>query len=270
MKKVMFTKHLKGLDLRQIIAGLKDVGLDGADLCTRPDYPINPENCDTAMSAAAEQFADAGLTIEICTTPGDFNDPHIDYAEKLFSACAEAGVPRLKLGYWHFETDYWRTLDDCRAKLDGFQELAAKYGVKVLVHNHSGSSMGVNASAAMRIVEGFDPRHVGVFADPGHLSLCGEPIPMALDICWKHLECLALKDLVWHTNLPDMRARRSARIVPFGLGYVEWETLVTILKERNFDGVLSFHCEYGGYPPDCVLDQCRVDKLLFEELMAEA
>ena len=42
--------------------------------------------------------------------------------------------------------------------------------------------MGLNSSAVMNLVEGFDPQHVGVFADPGHLSIVGEPIDMALDI----------------------------------------------------------------------------------------
>ena len=43
-------------------------------------------------------------------------------------------------------------------------------------------SMGLNSSSVMNLVKGFDPKHVGVFSDPGHLSICGEPIEMALNI----------------------------------------------------------------------------------------
>jgi hypothetical protein len=39
---IMFTKHLEGWDLPQIIAGLKSAGVQGADLCVRPGYPVTP------------------------------------------------------------------------------------------------------------------------------------------------------------------------------------------------------------------------------------
>ena len=270
MKNVMFTKHLEGYDLQQIIDGLKHVGLDGADLCTRPGYPVNPENCETAMPEAARRFADEGMSIEMCTTPGDFTDPEVDYAERLFAACAAAGVPNIKLGYWRLtEPGYWRLLDECRAKLDGFGKLAEKHGVRVCVHNHSGSSMGLNASAVMRLVEGRDPKHVGVFADCGHLSVVGEPIAMAIDICWDYIAAFALKDLVWEKPVGKIDGTRRLRVVPFGYGNVEWGVLAAELTRRGFDGPVSFHCEYSGYPPECVLGQCYVDKAFFTKLLEQ-
>ena len=269
MKKVMFTKHLEGYDLNQIIQGLKHVGLDGADLCTRPGFPVNPENCATAMPAAARQFADNGLSIEICTTPGDFSDPSIDYAEKLFAACAEAGVPRMKLGYWHYHDDYQKELADCRAKMAGFAKLAEKHGVKAMVHNHSGKSMGLNASAATKVLEGLDPANVGIFADAGHLSMVGEPLSMAMDISGEYLEAWALKDLAWHREPGKVDGTRRLKVVPFGYGCTEWGELVAAWKASGWDGTVSYHCEYGGYPPEAVLGQCYVDKLLIEELMSE-
>ena len=48
----------------------------------------------------------------------------------------------------------------------------------------------------MNLVKGFDPQHIGIFTDPGHLSLCGEPIDMALNIVQEYLAILAFKDLV--------------------------------------------------------------------------
>ena len=72
---IMFTKHLEGLDVPGIITALQSVGVQGADLCVRDGYPVNPDNIDTALSAAVQQFADAGLTIPLVTAPGDFNRP---------------------------------------------------------------------------------------------------------------------------------------------------------------------------------------------------
>ena len=102
MKFIMFTKHLEGLGVPGIIKALKSVGVEGADLCVRPGYPVNPENAATALPAAAKQFAEEGLSIPLVTTPGDFIRPDVDYAERLYAACGAAGVKHIKLGYWHW------------------------------------------------------------------------------------------------------------------------------------------------------------------------
>src|SRR5204862_224046 len=137
------------------------------------------------------------LSIPLITTPGDFTEAEVPYAESLFEACAEAGVSLVKLGYWTMDPDgYWPTIDRCRLKLEGFAELAEKTGVKPIVHNHSGATMGLNSCSAMNIVKGFDPRHVGIFTDVGHLSIVGEPYPMAFDIVKEYWAAIAFKDLV--------------------------------------------------------------------------
>ncbi len=44
MQFIMFTKHLEGKDIGGIIEALRSVGVTGADLCVRPDYPVTPPN----------------------------------------------------------------------------------------------------------------------------------------------------------------------------------------------------------------------------------
>ena len=80
----------------------------------------------------------------------------------------QAGVAHVKLGYWHWQPDtpYWTQLDEVRGFMEGFQALSEKYGVKTVIHNHSGASMGLNACAAMNIVKDCDPQYVGVFRRP--------------------------------------------------------------------------------------------------------
>jgi sugar phosphate isomerase/epimerase len=268
MQHVMFTKHLEGYSVEQIIAGIQRVGLHGADLCVRPGYPVNPANCRAELPAAARRFADAGLAIPLVTSPGDFVDASMPYAEDLFAACADAGVPAIKLGYWHWQREpgYWALLDACRRQLDALALLARKHGVKALVHNHSGSTMGLNSCAARALVNGFDPRHVGIFADVGHLALVGEPLPMALDIAWDYIQLFALKDLLWQKDTGNLAAKRGLKVVPFGYGLVEWASFIEVIKKRGYDGALSFHCEYGGYPPESVIDQAAIDVRFFRAL----
>ena len=51
MKYIMFTKHLEGLDIDQVIQTLLSVGVEGADLCVRSGYPVDPDNVPAGVPA---------------------------------------------------------------------------------------------------------------------------------------------------------------------------------------------------------------------------
>jgi len=266
----MFTKHLEGFNLDQIIDGLKRAGVQGADLCVRPGYPVNPENAATALPEAAKRFADEGLSIPLITIPGDFTEPTIDYAESLFEACAQAGVKLVKLGYWYMEDGgYWTTIDRCRERLEGFAKLAEKTGVKPIVHNHSGKTMGLNSSSVMNIVKGFNPATVGVFTDVGHLSLVDEPYEMAFDIVGEYISAIAFKDLVKQKFMVDNKPQWRIDVWPLGMGFGDFPLVMRLLKGLNFDGPISFHCEYSRLPAESVVHQCNIDTRYIQGILDE-
>ena len=95
MKYIMFTKHLEGLDIDQVIQTLLSVGVEGADLCVRSGYPVNPDNVTMALPAAAQSFADHNLSIPLVTTPGDFLNPEADVTVRVYEACQQAGVKKI-------------------------------------------------------------------------------------------------------------------------------------------------------------------------------
>ncbi len=267
---IMFTKHLEGFDLDQIIAALKTGGVQGADLCVRPGYPVNPENAKTALPAAAKRFADEGLCIPLITTPGDFTEADIDYAEPLFEACAEAGVKLVKLGYWYMEEGgYWATIDRCRTRLEGFAKLAEKTGVKPVVHNHSGATMGLNSSSVMNIMKDFDPNLVGVFTDVGHLSIVGEPYAMSLDIVKDYIAAVAFKDLVKQKFMQDGKPVWRIDVWPLGMGFGDFPTVMRLLKDMDFGGPISFHCEYSRLPAESVVHQLAIDTRYIQGVLDE-
>lgn len=264
MKYIMFTKHLEGLDIPAIMKALKTVGVEGADLCVRPNYPVNPGNVDKDLPKVAKTFANEGLCIPLVTTPGDFLSASLDYAEKMYAGCGEAGVGNIKLGYWHWSAKgigYWQMVDNARKELEGLSRLSEKYGPKTCIHTHSGHSMGLNASSLMHLVKGFDPKYVGAFMDTGHLSVCGEPIDMALDIVKEYLSAMAFKDLMRRPG------ERGGSVVPMGEGFVDWKTTLQTLKSLGFDGPVSFHSEYSKMPVDGVIEQARKDVIFINDLL---
>ena len=261
MQYVMFTKHLEGLDLPDIMQALQKAGVKGADLCVRPGYPVTPENAETELPAVASLFQAEGLSIPMITLPTSFTDPAAPEVRQVFAGCAAAGVKFVKVGYWHWSTvePYWDTVARVQKGLEQFGQLSAEYGVATLVHNHSGRSMGLNGSSAMHLVKDFDPAHVALFADPGHLSICGEPPDMALDIMRSHLAVCALKDLKHVPVQRDGRTVLGSQCVRMGHGLVDWVNVLATLKAQDFSGPVSFHAEYVGEPVDSVIDLTRCD-----------
>jgi sugar phosphate isomerase/epimerase len=258
MQYIYFTKTMKTLGVPQMIEALKAMGADGADLCVRDGYAVNPGNAKTELPKAAAAFQRAGLSVPMISLPTGLHNPNDPSAEVLFAACHDAGVPYLKPGYWGFrQGDFQTQLDAARRDLEGWQRLAKRFGVKCCVHTHSGNYLTVNASASLLVVQGSDPAAIGMYLDPGHLALNGEPLTMALTMAGKRLSILAIKDLMWERVGGD--AVRQVRCMPLGEGFVNWREMMRYLVATTFEGPLSFHSEYEGLTDEGILDQARKD-----------
>ena len=197
MAVVMFTKSLKDRTVPQLIDLAHELGLEGYDLCVRPEYPINPDNAAIGLVGAVRALGRAGLSVPMVTGNFDLLFPDDETAEPILGAMDAANVRLLKLGYFKFDPgsqDYWSEVDRIRTAFDGWSRLAEKYGVKVCYHTHSRGCMGLNAGMMAHLVRGFDPRLIGVYLDPCHLVVEGEEFPTATAIVGEHLSILALKD----------------------------------------------------------------------------
>jgi sugar phosphate isomerase/epimerase len=268
-KLILFTKHFRSLSINELVETIKNVGAEGADLCVRPGYYVEPENIDK-LQEVVRIFKDEGLSIPMITTPTDFVEPDNPVVEKVFSGCREAEINIIKIGYWYMEKDgYWKTIEKIRKKIEKFLKLCEKYNVKILVHNHSGGTMGLNSSSVMNIVKGFNPKYIGVFLDPGHLSLVGEPLPMAVDIVKDYLSAVAVKDIIRERIFINGKRKWQMRIVPLGEGFVDWETLIKLLIEMKFDGPISIHSEYSEFDLETLIDQTKIDIRYFKKIINE-
>ena len=255
----MFTKHLEGLEIPEIITALQSVGVSGADLCVRPGYPVNPENATEALPAAAKQLADAGLSIPLITTPGDFLDPAQEETRRVYAAAGEAGCRKYQTRCTGIGTaedgGYWAQVDFIRSQLEGFGKLSEQYGPRTCIHNHSGTSMGLNSCAVMNLVKGFSTRNTLAFLPIQAIFLLSvNPINMALDIVKSHLAVYGIQGLGAFSH-----GARGGSVVRMGKGFVDWKTTVNTLQTIGYSGPVSFHSEYSGEPVDTVIDLARVD-----------
>src|SRR5262249_54755827 len=139
MRYVYFTKMLQKLTVKDLVAFCKDTGLDGVDMAVRPGFPVTPDNAAKALPEAAKALKDAGLVIGLVSAPTNLTDPESKSAKTVFDACAAAGVPAVKIGYFAYRPPFDDGLKDARKKLAGFAKLAARTKVKCAYHTHSGN-----------------------------------------------------------------------------------------------------------------------------------
>jgi sugar phosphate isomerase/epimerase len=240
MQFVYFTKTLKELDRKGLIAFCKETGLDGVDLAVRPGYPVHPDNALTELPVAVRAFRDEGLTIGLVSTPTNLADPESKAARVLFEACGKAGVPAVKIGYFVYQGKFEEALKAARTRLAGFAALAEKTKVRVCYHTHSGNYLGNNAASLRLLLQDFDPHHVGAFVDTGHTAINGGPIRMELDIVRPWLSLIAIKDMRWEKGKNGWQPQ----VVPAGAGIVRWDEFGRAVKEMRFNGTISLHGEY--------------------------
>ena len=223
-----------------------ELGYDGIDICLRPGHPVHAGNATEALPEAIKIWHAQGLVCPLATAPVTMIDPGAPEVETLYAACAEAGIPRLKIGFWRFSDgdDYWKVVDSARAGLQGFVRFSEKYGVQTCYQIHSGPCIGSNSAGLMHLIKGFDPEHIGAYPDFGHLVLDGEDIDMALAMIRDYLSIVGIKDALYAPQAAGRTPPYTPTFVKVGEGCVDWERCLRALRKVGFGGALTVHTEY--------------------------
>jgi sugar phosphate isomerase/epimerase len=240
MQYIYFTKTLKDLAPPALVEFCKETGVDGLDLAVRPGYPIEPANVLLELPKFAAIMKQNKLDIPLVSAPTSLVDAESKEAKSLFEACALAGVPMIKIGYFTYKGNFSDDLQAARNKLQGFAKLAQQTKVKVVYHTHSGANIGNNAVSLKELLTDFDPHHVGAFADTGHLAVNGGPIKMELEILRPWLSIIAIKDILWEQAKGDW----AFKVMPAGSGIVRWNDVSKGIKDAKFQGTIVLHGEY--------------------------
>ncbi len=240
MQYIYFTKTLKDLAPSALVEFCKETGVDGLDLAVRPGYPIEPANVLLELPKFAAIMKQNKLDIPLVSAPTSLVDADSKEAKSLFEACALAGVPMIKIGYFTYKGNFSDDLQTARKKLQGFSKLAQQTKVKAVYHTHSGTTIGNNAVSLKELLTDFDPHHVGAFADTGHLAVNGGPIKMELEILRPWLSIIAIKDILWEQAKGDW----AFKVIPAGSGIVRWNDVSKGIKDAKFQGTIVLHGEY--------------------------
>ncbi|WP_409341758.1 sugar phosphate isomerase/epimerase family protein [Paenibacillus sp. MBLB4367] len=256
MKFAVFTVMLPDLTPEQALPALRNAGYDGVEWrVTNVDpskagetpsfWGNNLCSVDTASSDEALDRLNASVRQIGLETPnlacylqcGDLAgvERGMQIAKRLGAPSIRVGVP----GYNRSKT-YQALYAEARSYLEGVQELSRQYGIQGLIEIHM-NNIATSASLAHRLVDGFDPKHIGVIYDPGNMVYEGfEQYRMGLELLGPYLAHVHVKNAWWVKNeQPDQPVWR-ADSCPVHEGVANWKQIIGDLKAVGYDGWLSF------------------------------
>jgi len=246
----IFTKPWMKTPVPELGKFVSSLGFDGIELPVRPGYQVEPQNVTRDLPRVTKQLADFGLKIFSIAGPAD---------EATIAACAEAGIPIIRIGVFIGEEGYMASVAKAQGEFNALMPLLDKYGVKLGVQNHCDRYI-CNAMGLRHLIEKYNPKHIGAIWDAAHNALNGEDPEMAIDIVWSHLCMVNLKNAFWRrTNGPEAEYAKWEPYWTTGRhGLASWPRVAAELKRRNWEGVICLCAEYS--------DENSVNRLIAEDI----
>jgi len=235
----LFSKLFRGSDADALAEKVRATGFDAIELPVRPGYQCPPEEAAERLVPTVERLRQLGVEVPIVTAP--VVEPTDPLTQAIYEACGQAGVRILRPGYWQVAgREFWEFFRRARRQVQGLCQLSQRTGVKTALHIHSGKFLTSTCATTYRLVEGCDPRYVGIYLSPPHMALDGEDVEMGLGIVGEYLCLVDHKNFAWE--------RRDSRWQRIGVssweGLVDWRQVITLLREVGYDGLICFHPEY--------------------------
>jgi sugar phosphate isomerase/epimerase len=157
---------------------------------------------------------------------------------------------------------YPQIFDRTRADLEWAVSRATELGVKALVELHH-MTITPSASAALRLVDGLDPEHVGVIHDLGNLVIEGfEDHLAAFELLGPYLAHAHVKNARW-VDTGDTRADGSTiwqnEWAPLRTGQASVSEYLDALRQVGYDGWVTIE----DFSTDLPLEARTADNLAY-------
>jgi sugar phosphate isomerase/epimerase len=238
----VFTKPWAGLpgdELGRLVAG---IGFGGAEIPVRDTAYLTPADVEAGLPKFTAQLRAEG--IEPISVASDLSEP-------VFAACAESGVPMIRIMAELGPDGYAASVRRNRELLEQSAVLAERYDVQVGVQPHHGrfvsSTLGV-----LQLLDGLPERYRLVW-DAAHDALAGDHPAVTLALGADRLGIVNLKNVHylragggWKTNFVEAED-----------GLADWPAVFAALRQIGYDGPV---CLTGQYSDPSVPVETRLER----------
>lgn len=248
LKTAIFSKHLRFVEGEELARTAAELGFDGIDLAVRQGGHVAPERVKQDLPPLARSIRGHGLELPMLTT--DIVDANTPYAEDILAAMSGLGIRYYRWGGLRYAPDrpLAAQLEEMKPRVAKLAALNARYDVCAMYHTHSGTGVvGASIWDLHILLQGLDPRRVGVNYDIGHATVEGGVGGWinSFRITGPNLRGIAVKDFVWRANA---RGVWAPQWTPLGEGMAHWKEFFSMVAAAGFSGPLQMHFEYplGG------------------------
>ena len=248
LKLAIFSKHLEFLEGEQLAKNVKELGFDGIDLAVRAKGHVEPERVRQDLPPLVSLIRAHGLEVPMLTT--DIADADTPFAADILGVMTDLGIHHYRWGgyKWVAGKPLAKQIEEFKPRVAKLAALNSKYQASAMYHTHSGVDLvGASIWDLHEILNGFDPRLVGVNYDIGHATIEGGMGGWieSFRITGEYLRGVAVKDFLWEK---DAKGQWKAEWKPIGQGMVKFPRFFDMLRDARFDGPLQLHFEYplGG------------------------
>ena len=238
----VFTKPWIGLpgdEVGRLVSGL---GFAGAEVPVRDAAYVTPTSAEAELPKFTAQLRAEG--IEPISVASDLSEP-------VFAACAEAGVPMIRIMADLGPDGYAASVSRNRALLEQAVALTERYDVQVGVQPHHGryvsSTLGV-----LQLLDGLPERFKLVW-DAAHDALAGDHPAVTLELGADRLGIVNLKNVryvrtdgAWKTNFVEAED-----------GLSDWAAVFATLRQLRYSGPI---CLTGQYSDPAVPVETRLER----------
>lgn len=223
-------------------------------------WHVSLEDLEEDAPRAREAAERYGLEIPSLGTSADTGD--FEKIQRLMRGAVAMGAPMLRIGSAGYDgsTHYDELRETVIENYRTIEQMAADHGVKALIEIHS-NTICPSASATMRILEHFDPEHLGAILDPGNMVIEGmESWRMAVEILGPYLAHVHAKNMSWVRDDEGEWTWENASLED---GIADFEAIIAALAEYDYQGYIDLEDFRGGY---CV----RPEGITTEQKLQEA
>ena len=266
-KVYIFSKHLQWLSYEKMAETTKQIGYDGVDLTVRPNGHVLPEKVKEDLPKAVKAIKKSGLLADRMTIAA--TDPDDQITLDILETASKLGVTNYRMGWFAYDQSIsiQKNIEVFNAKLQKFAAINKRLGLVAAYQNHAGEMAGGPVWDIGLMLEGVDPKTVGVRYDIRHATVeGGQSWPRGLKYLASRINSFDVKDFIWK----EIDGQWQPFNVQIGDGMVDFKRYCQIIKELNIAGDFTIHLEYplggaehGTYeltcPPEEVISAMKHD-----------
>jgi sugar phosphate isomerase/epimerase len=232
----IFTKPWRTMPIKELAGLVARLGFNAVEFPLRPGFQVDTDKLPGSFGELARAFADRGVGIaSVASSP----------TQAVFEACAEHGVPLIRIMVPVAAEGYVPTGDIIRRQLDVLVPTAEQYGVRIGIQPHFDNYIA-DSSELAHLLSAYEPKSVAAIWDAAHDGLARKSPDNALALLWDRLAMVNFKNACYREDPASEGGptRWEVTFVEGGRGLSSWSVAAAYLRARQYNGPICFPAEY--------------------------